>query len=115
MEYDKWIPGEGIILADDNPYKNMINIERLVEYTGNYEMSDGQKVELKINENEKLLYALINGMKHPLYFIEENIFEDISRNKIAFKRNEKNNIISFKYSGDKENLYKKVNTAYINY
>ncbi len=108
MEYDKWTPGEGIILSEYNPYTHIVNTKTLIEYTGNYEMSNGQKVVLKINEKEKSLYALVNGIKYPLYYTNKDSFEDVSQNIITFDRSSNNEIVSFKSSGDKDKIYSRV-------
>lgn len=108
MEYDKWVPGEGIILSDDNPYKNIVDIEKLVEYTGTYKLPDGKNVVLKINEIEKSLYALVDGNKYPLYYINKDLFEDVSENIITFKRSTNIDIVSFKSSGNTDKIYNRV-------
>ena len=108
MEYDKWTPGEGTILSKDNPYTHIVNTKTLIEYTGNYKMSDGKKVALNINEKEKSLYALVNGIKYPLYYINKNLFEDVRKNQITFERNESNEILNFKSSGDKDKVYSRI-------
>ena len=108
MEYDKWKPGEGVILSEDSPYTHMVDSKNIIEYTGNYEMPDGQKVVLKINENEMSLYALVDGIKYPLYFIQKDLFEDTRENKITFERNKDNTILSFKSSGDNDIVYNRI-------
>lgn len=108
MEYDKWVPGEGITLSDDNPYKNIVDIEKLVEYTGTYKLPDGKNVVLKINEREKSLYALVDGNKYPLYYINKDLFEDVSENIITFKRSKNIDIVSFKSSGNTDKIYNRV-------
>ncbi|PCJ94211.1 MAG: hypothetical protein COA50_13605 [Flavobacteriaceae bacterium] len=108
MEYDKWFPGEGVMLSGENPYAIIENVDHLIDYVGVYEIVGGQKIELKISEREKSLYAIINEMKYPLFYNKKDLFEDVSKNEVVFKRDKNNKIIGCESSGD-SNYYKKLN------
>ena len=74
MEYDKWIPGEGLILSDDNPYTNFIGNDKFDVYVGVYEFVENTKIELKIYDKEKSLYAIVNGRNYPLFYTKTDHF-----------------------------------------
>lgn len=103
MEYDKWTPGEGVILTENNPYKHLLSIKDLEEYVGIYLLEDGFQVELIISKREKSLYALYNDERQPLLYLNSNEFEFINKNKAMFKRDTKNKVLGF--TSSKEDKY----------
>lgn len=108
MEYDKWTPGEGLILSDDNPYESMATIADLKDYEGRFEFRDGKNIELFIHEKEQALYAKIEERKFPLFFVEENIFQTVNGDLVTFKRDEKDKVLGYQSSRDAEKLYAKL-------
>ena len=108
MEYDKWIPGEGLILAEDNPYTNLITAVALEEYKGNYEFKDGLKLQLEINEREKALEAVIDERTFPLFYVEKDKFLDVTDNEVTFQRDESGQISGYKISETEDTVYQKL-------
>jgi len=108
MEYDKWIPGEGLILSEDNPYKEIDDIEHLNDYVGQFEFRNGKQLELFVNTKERSLYAKIEERNFPLFFVEKNKFQNVSGNMVLFKRNEKNEISGYSAENEVDKFYKKL-------
>ena len=104
MEYDNWVPGDGLILSKDNPYKQ--ETIDLKAFEGTYEYKGNKEIELKLREGE--LQAKLNNVYYPLYHDEKDIFSDVGNESIYFERNDKNEIIGYKLSQDGA-LYKKLN------
>ncbi|WP_298546298.1 DJ-1/PfpI family protein [uncultured Aquimarina sp.] len=109
MEYDKWVPGEGLNLSQDNPYHNFLNIPNLESYTGTYQYIDNQEVVLKINSREKSLYAVLDKIKYPVFYQEKDVFANLNNDKITFLRNKNNEITGYTSSKNPEIIYKKLN------
>ncbi len=108
MEYDKWNPGEGMILTEDNPYKNMPDQSILEEYVGSFEFENGQTLALKFHEGEKSLYAHIKERSYPLFFLEKDKFLTVNGEKIYFERDQNAEIQAYKSSDDMNTLYRKL-------
>ena len=108
MEYDKWRPGEGLILSEDNPY----NYEKLVpgelkEYEGTYEFDKGKTATVIAGTEGNTLYAVIESQLVPLYFKSKDEYVNTARKPITFLRDEgsiigykSNNIGPFKKLGN---------------
>ncbi|TAI46817.1 DJ-1/PfpI family protein [Flagellimonas allohymeniacidonis] len=107
MEYDNWKLGDGLILSDDNPYTNQISITSLSEFEGTYEYENNQKIELKLNAGNKDLFAVIDGMSHPIYHERGDTFSNETNRPIHFKRDSKGNILGYSLTGDGP-LFKKL-------
>lgn len=105
MEYDNWVPGDGLILSQDNPYKETPSEEILSSYIGKYEYKNDSKIELIIHEDE--LKAVVNGTNYPLFYEETDLFTDVEGEPVFFKRNETDQIIGYAIarSGD---IFKKL-------
>ncbi len=108
MEYDKWIPGEGLIISEDDPYKNFKDTAVLEMYTGTFEYLNGTQVELKINQREKSLYAIVEGMNYPIFYMGDNTFTNIAEHEINFVTDENENIIGFTSSEHPDTLFNKL-------
>ena len=91
MEYDNWVPGDGLILSIDNPYTSP-SID-LAQFEGIYEFKDGAKVELVLKGED--LQAKVNNVFYPLYHESKDIFSDVGSEPIFFKRNEEGEIIGY--------------------
>ncbi|MHA4846466.1 DJ-1/PfpI family protein [Flavitalea antarctica] len=107
MEYDKWVPGEGLILSADNPYRDFTDAH-LQAYQGVYEFKDNKQIQLKINARDKTLYATDNDRKTPIFFIEENLFMTPNDDEILFARDLNNRVVGFKLKEDKGRLYQRI-------
>ncbi|MDY8137314.1 DJ-1/PfpI family protein [Aquimarina sp. 2201CG5-10] len=108
MEYDKWIPGEGLILTKDNPYHKYTTISNLKEYTGTYEYLEGAKVELKFNSREKSLYAILEKRSYPVFYLEKDKFTNLSKDEITFIKDKSNTIIGYTSSKHPGKVFKKL-------
>jgi len=106
MEYDKWMPGEGILLAEDNPYQNLITLKKLQDYDGIYVNKKGKRVAIKLNEKEKGLYAVIEKNKIPLFHENDDTFSRMNKASVTFIRNKNNEVISIKSSEHPEKFVK---------
>ncbi|WP_299256678.1 DJ-1/PfpI family protein [uncultured Aquimarina sp.] len=107
MEYDKWIPGEGLNLSPDNPYDGFINIPNLENYIGTYEYIDNTKVTLDINSREKSLYAILDKRNYPLFYLTTDKFTNLNGEEITFIK-DNNRVIGFRSSRNYNTLYKKL-------
>ncbi|WP_425390303.1 DJ-1/PfpI family protein [Ekhidna sp.] len=82
MEYDNWVPGDGLILSEDNPYKTSgINLS---EYTGLYEFKDGAKIKFEFSEGD--LKVLIEDIYYPIFQETNDLFSDADGEPIYFER-----------------------------
>ncbi|MEP0985393.1 DJ-1/PfpI family protein [Ekhidna sp.] len=82
MEYDNWVPGDGLILSEDNPYQiQKINLE---EFTGSYESKDPNEIVLEVVDGD--LQAKIDGVSYPIYHETGDLFTDVGNEPIYFER-----------------------------
>ena len=105
MEYDNWMPGNGLILSEDNPYDEQTDTD-LEEFLGKYEFKDGQVVQIVIDSQKEELQALLGKNVYPIYHEVGDLFSDVGSEPIYFQRNEANEIIGYKLSPEGE-LFKK--------
>jgi len=108
MEYDKWIPGEGLLLSEDNPYKGLMNVEKLKAYVGTYEYLDNSKVVIAINEREQSLIAIMGEKKYPLFYHGSDTIVALNGEEVLFQRNENQTVIGFKSSKYVDTLFHKL-------
>lgn len=99
MEYDKWVPGEGLNLSENDPYINL-DYQKFQEYTGTYEFLDGGTVEIKINDREKSLYAIVDARNYPLFYMNRDTFSTLSGDHISFQRNTRNKVTGYRSTKD---------------
>lgn len=108
MEYDKWIPGEGLNLSEERPYEKYTNVSRLKEYTGTYDFIDNSKVELKINDREKSIIVIHKDRSYPLFYLENDIFKVPQGQEVVFERNENSKVTGFRVMGEGESFFRKL-------
>lgn len=96
MEYDNWVPGQGLILSEDNPYKQAA--VNLSIYEGVYESKDNIEIELAKRKGD--LMAKVDGMWHPVYYEENDMFSDAGNEPVFFERNAANQIIGYRLAKD---------------
>ncbi|MBT34365.1 MAG: hypothetical protein CMO01_32270 [Thalassobius sp.] len=108
MEYDKWTPGEGLILAEDNPYADLVATSTLSEYEGHYEYKDNLQLQLVINEREKALEVTIGERTFPLFYLEKDKFLDLGKNVVSFQRNASEQITGYTISDTEDKVFKKL-------
>ncbi len=108
MEYDNWKPGDGLILSNENPYDSTISVQELKKFEGRYEFENETEIELKLNEKDLDLYALINDTAYPIYHENGDIFSNVTNKPIHFKRDTKGNILGYSLNDDTDILFKKL-------
>ncbi|WP_051473776.1 DJ-1/PfpI family protein [Aquimarina macrocephali] len=108
MEYDKWVPGEGVILSEDDPYKNYSDRTILEAYTGTYEYLDGAKVKLKINPREKALYAIVDDRNYPIFHVQNNTFMNLANHKITFIKDKNKKVTGYTSSQHPKTIFHKL-------
>jgi putative intracellular protease/amidase/DNA-directed RNA polymerase subunit RPC12/RpoP len=105
MEYDNWVPGNGLILSDDNPYITSVSKDVLMPYSGKYEYKEGSQLSFSMVKDE--LTVEVNSITYPLFYEWEDFFTDIDNEPVFFERNDKNEVIGYRL--EKEgNLYKRI-------
>ena len=105
MEYDKWVPAEGLILTEQHPYDILLHVNELKSLVGKYEYSDGEEVIIEFDMREKSLYAWVNEQAYPLFYEGENLFSNLKGEKVRFVLNESGEVSGYKI-GQEAKLYK---------
>ncbi len=90
MEYDNWLPGDGLVLSEDNPYFG-INPD-LEDYMGKYEYKEGQSIHIVASDRGGELTVLLGDKKFPIYYEQHNQFSDVQGKPIYFQRSQGNRI-----------------------
>ncbi len=109
MEYDKWIPGEGLLLGDD-PYGNYQDVEKLKDYVGTYEYLNDSQIDILINQNEKSLFAVANEIRYPIFYIGKDTVSNLNGDQVIFERNKDDAMIrGFRSSHDTSRFYARLN------
>ena len=99
MEYDKWHPGEGLILSENNPYDyEKLTQEELEEYEGTYEFEKGKTVTVIADQEGNTLYAVIEKQLFPLYFKAKDEYVNTARQPVTFLR-EEGSVTGYKSNG----------------
>ncbi|TRX57673.1 DJ-1/PfpI family protein [Fulvivirga sp. M361] len=107
MEYDKWKPGEGLILSEDNPYDiPILSRETLTMYEGTYEVEGGKKAIVVAGEEGNTLYAIIENRVSPLFYISKDHYLNERGDELVFLW-EGNKVAA--YTRDDEKRFKKLN------
>ncbi len=108
MEYDNWNIGDGLILSDDNPYKQRVEEAFLQAFEGTYQFNDGLLVTVGVNNKDMELLATLEGTQYPIYHETGDIFSDVNSRPIFFERNSKGTVIGYRQSQEGP-LFKKIN------
>ncbi|WP_051554587.1 DJ-1/PfpI family protein [Maribacter antarcticus] len=108
IEYDKWTPGEGLLLTNDNPYSHYMEIKNLEDYIGRYQFENNGQVEIELNQRENSIYAILDGQKYPLFYLNPDIFVGVNGQHVSFQRNKNNIITGYRSSEADSILYKKL-------
>ena len=99
MEYDKWVPNQGVVLSDDNPYKSMKDLSVLSEYTGGFKLDGGHLISIQLSEQENELFIEIKNKTYPIFYMGQDKFlTSHASHFMTFKRNNKNEVIGFETS-----------------
>jgi putative intracellular protease/amidase len=107
MEYDNWIPGNGLILSPDDPYVFLNSNVGLKDYLGFYEYKDGSQLEIVLNDKSNDLSALIDGVKFPIYYEFQEVFSDRNGEPIFFERSEEGKVLGYRITKDGD-LFSKI-------
>ena len=107
MEYDNWNLGHGLILSNDNPYKEKATSSFLKGFEGNYEYKDGTQFKLVFDEKKGYLTALVDNLSYPVYHENGDMFSDVGNEPIFFHRNSSGNVIGYTLATEGK-LYKKL-------
>lgn len=108
IEYDKWTPGEGLLLTDIDPYQYYRDIDNLHDYLGTYEFKNNLTLEIKFNERENSIYALLEGENFPLFYLNEDSFMGVNGHQVTFQRSTDNSILGYRNSEEETTLYKRL-------
>ena len=93
MEYDNWVPGDGLILSQYNPYLKVASKDLLTSYIGKYEFKNESQIELVMHEEE--LKAIVDGTKYPLFYEGTDLFTDVDGDPVFFMRNGNDQILGY--------------------
>ncbi|MEP0263717.1 DJ-1/PfpI family protein [Dokdonia sp.] len=108
IEYDKWTPGEGCLLTDSNPYQHFMDINNLPDYLGVYEFKNNLTLEIKFNEREHSIYALLEGENFPLFYLNRDVFMGVNGHQVTFQRDISSSISGYRSSEEETIFYKKL-------
>jgi putative intracellular protease/amidase len=108
IEYDKWTPGEGLLLNETDPYRHFMQVENLNEYVGTYEFKDNQKIEIMLNKRENSIYALLDSKSFPLFYLKKDAFMTLNGYEVTFQRNKDNEIMGYRSSEEQAILRQKL-------
>lgn len=106
MEYDNWIPGDGLILSDDDLYLKTGPANDLNEYFGTYEHLSGTDISIGKGRREGELTVVVNGKKTPLFYAQADKFNNVDGVSVLFQRNDNGKIIGYQLE-EKDTVYKK--------
>ena len=103
MEYDNWVPGDGLVLSKDTPYKPIP--KNLEEFAGHYEYGDSETVKIYSKNGE--LRAKVGDTHYPIFHEADDIFSDVRSSPIYFARNEEGALIGYRIEPEGD-LYEKL-------
>lgn len=95
MEYDNWVPGDGLTISGENIYNNLPTKHELQEYSGSYEYKDGEQMVIETGARNGELHANINGKKYLLFSEKKDIFSDTNGDLFYFQRDKNHQISSY--------------------
>ncbi|GAA0879739.1 hypothetical protein GCM10009119_27080 [Algoriphagus jejuensis] len=102
MEYDNWVPGDGLVLSGDSPYLFTVAGPDLGDYVGTYSHSSGVPFELVLNSNDRTLYAKMQGVNYPVFHEQGETFSDASGDLVFFERDGKGSVTGYRVKSDGE-------------
>ncbi|MDN3677604.1 serine hydrolase [Flavobacterium paronense] len=91
---------EGNVVPSQISQKYAITYSQLKEYEGLFEYVNNSTLTIAASPKDTILYAIINESKYKLSPIERDLFMDMTKNKIRFFRNKKNQIASYSTGKD---------------
>lgn len=90
---------EGNVVPSQITQKYLMSYSQLKEYEGLFEYVNNSTLKIAASPKDTILYAIINESKYKLSPIERDLFMDMTKNKIHFFRNAKNQIAGY-YAGN---------------
>ncbi len=97
MEYDNWVPGDGLVLSTESPYQLAFSGPDLAAFVGTYSHKGGETFELTLNPADQTLYAKIRGVNYPIFHEYADVFSDVEGGEpIYFQRGEIGEILGYK-------------------
>jgi len=109
MEYDNWVPGDGLVLSGDSPYQVAFSGPELAGFVGTYSHKGDGIFELTLNPTDQTLYAKIRGVNYPIFHEYEDVFSDVEGGElIYFQRGEDGKITGYKVEAEGE-VFAKLN------
>ncbi|WP_220096038.1 DJ-1/PfpI family protein [Daejeonella oryzae] len=94
MEYDSWIPGNGIVVGD-NPYLNVRKENDFQEYWGSYQVLNDKNLFIEKGIKGGELTAVVNSKKMPLFYVKKDKFFTGDGKPVLFKRDSIHKIIGY--------------------
>lgn len=109
MEYDNWVPGDGLVLSGDNPYQFATVGTKLADFVGTYSHFQSGTFELSLNQEDQTLYAKIRGVNYPIFHEYGDVFSDVEGGElIYFQRGKDGKITGYKVQAEGE-VFAKLN------
>ena len=90
---------EGNVVPSQITQKYSMSYSQLKEYEGLFEYVNNSTLKIAASPKDTILYAIINESKYKLSPIERDLYMDMTKNKIHFFRNAKNQIAEY-YAGN---------------
>ncbi len=98
MEYDNWNIGNGLILAEENPYQVETTMDFFKDFEGIYEYKDDTTFVLKYDDKAGDLMVEINDLFYPLYYENEDMFSDVDSDPVFFHRDDTGLVVGYSLS-----------------
>jgi CubicO group peptidase (beta-lactamase class C family) len=95
---------EGNIALHKTVQKPSVTYQLLKEYQGLYQYVNNTTLQLAASPKDTTLYAIINESRYRLSYVEQDLFMDMSKNKIQFFRDKKQRIAGYYTGNDTFNL-----------
>lgn len=109
MEYDNWVPGDGLVLSGDSPYQALAAGRDLKGFEGTYSHRSGTPFELSLNPKDQTLYVKAKWVNYPIFHEYEDVFSDADGGElIYFQRSETGKVNGYKVESDGE-VFAKLN------
>ena len=85
-----------------------MEMKNLEDYSGTYEFENNGQVEIALNKRENSIYAILDGQKYPLFYLDQDVFVGVNGQQVSFQRNKKNIITGYRSSEGDSILYNKL-------
>lgn len=85
------------VCYSQQPWK--ISYHQLKEYEGLYEYLNNATLKIAVSPKDTVTYAIINDTRYHLSPAGKDLFEDMTKTKVQFFRDKKNEIAGYYYAG----------------